>query len=141
MELVVKIDDKELESAILNNMKNLDQDQLSEIVLKAIGVYLEKDSIMESLIFKKDYWSSTSKSPNDFIISMLSNYDGDAVKDIQELIIDYMRKYYSDILFKAMMSAFSSMLISNKFSEKLDQTIDMMSANIKDLMTKVEGNR
>ena len=137
MELLVKIDDKELELAILNNMKNLNGDQVSEITLKAMEEYLKNPNVMERLIFKSSSYSYERNQPTDLIKNMLMKYDGKSLSDLQELIIKYFNEHYPDLLLEAMKQAFSAQLMSQDFSIQLKETLSIMDAQIKNLNQKV----
>lgn len=137
MELVVKIDDKELEQAIITNMKNLNGDQVSEITLKAMEEYLNNPNVMDKLIFKSSSYSYERNQPTDLIKNMLMTYDGKSLSDLQEKIVSYMNEHYPEVLFKAMMQAFSSMLMGQDYCRYLQETLGRMDSQLKDITDKL----
>ena len=137
MELVVKIDDKELEQTIITNMKNLNGDQVSEITLKAMEEYLKNPNVMDKLIFKSSSYSYERNQPTDLIKNMLMKYDCKSLSDLQEKIISYMNEHYPEVLFKAMMQAFSSMLMGQDYCRYLQETLGRMDNQLKDITDRL----
>lgn len=140
MELVLKIDDKELESAIMTDLRSLSPEQVSEVTLKAMETYLSDPRVMERLIFQQSSYSYDRNKPTELIVNMLMKYDGQTLSDFQNLIIDYFKEHYPDILLDAMKLAFSKQLMSYEFSKNLDQALAIMDARLNQMEKKMGMN-
>ena len=139
MDLVLKIDDKELESAILNDAKNIDREQLTTIMAKAVESYLSRPDVMESFIFQKSYYSN-EKKPQDFIVRLFSNFDNKDISNLRNKVIEYMNEHYPEIVMQAMVQAFSGALMTRDFEMTLKNSIEVMHAKITNIEERLGGN-
>lgn len=120
MDLMIKIDDKELEQAILKEFKDLSKDQLQEVTVKAFESYLTKDTrVIDKLVFEESSYGFNRSKPSKFFTELVSGFDDEELDKLRKLILDYVNNNYKELAMNALVIAFTNQLVNHEFSDSL----------------------
>ena len=121
MELTIKIEDPEFEKSIIDGVKNIKPEELSNIVCRCIEAFLMKDSNIKDLIMQKPYYRD-QYIPTDWFKGVFGAYEGDdnKINEMRNDILKYIHDNYHELVFNAMVRALSEQLLKQDFRVALN---------------------